>query len=277
MSESRRGATSEKWMRSRRNILAIAGLLAGELLSSCKPDEDLLRLQEDLKRFEGDPKPHCYVKGTQILTPCGERKIEDLRIGDVVTTVTGGEVPVRWIARRRCRRLPNTDWDESVMPVRIARGALGTNVPSRDLFVSHDHRIYLDGILIRAADILNGSSIAIDDRTKQPELEYLHIMVDRHEVIIAEGAPCETLLFNEATMRSFDNYEEYERLCGLQTDASERPYAPVYASLGGRAQLHSHFRRAVSPWIDHRDQFDKALDRLAFHTIQLQRYGFEKT
>ena len=79
------------------------------------------------------------------------------------------------------------------MPVRVARSALGPNTPSRDLFLSPGHRLYLDGVLVPAVDLLNHLTIARHSAEDLTEIEYFHIKLDRHNVIYAEGAPCETM------------------------------------------------------------------------------------
>ncbi len=91
----------------------------------------------------------CYARGTRIATPDGERPVETLAAGDRVLTVSGEARPVVWTGHRRvaCDRHPNP---EAVWPVRIAAGAFGDGLPRRDLFVSPDHALFADGVLIPA-------------------------------------------------------------------------------------------------------------------------------
>jgi Hint domain len=76
-----------------------------------------------------------------LLTPNGERRIEELKIGDFMTTLGGGAKPIEWIARRVYRRSADRGCVASVKPVLIARGALGPNMPHSDLWVSQQHSI----------------------------------------------------------------------------------------------------------------------------------------
>jgi hypothetical protein len=174
---------------SRRNAAAMCGILAGSLLSSCKQGVQVQNEENE----DNDHKPNCYVKGTGILTPQGERRIEELAVGELVTTSIGTARPIKWIARRRYVRAENKQWMDGTKPVRIARSALQADVPHADLFVSQNHCLYLEGMLIRAANLINGSSITLDPFKDFAEIEYLHIMVGVHDIILAQGAPCETL------------------------------------------------------------------------------------
>jgi len=135
----------------------------------------------------------CYAAGTRILTDRGEVPVETLRSGDMVVTLgLGGAwlAPVRWIGRRRVHtgRHPHP---ASVCPVRVCAGALGPGVPWRDLVISPDHALYLDGILVPAVALLDGETI----RQETPaggRIDYFHVELDRHDVLVADGAPAES-------------------------------------------------------------------------------------
>jgi hypothetical protein len=88
----------------------------------------------------------CYLRGTNILTPAGERAVESLEIGDLVTTHDGAQKPIRWIGRQTVSiRFADP---LRVLPVRIRVGAIGDNVPCRDLLVSPGHALLVDDVLI---------------------------------------------------------------------------------------------------------------------------------
>ena len=100
----------------------------------------------------------CFLCGTSILTPTGEVRIEDLQVGDLVVTVRGEALPVMWIGRQTYRR-SGTFWPESVMPIRIARQALDGQTPHKDLYLSPDHALFIDGVLIRAKELVTASRL----------------------------------------------------------------------------------------------------------------------
>ena len=115
----------------------------------------------------------------------GETAIEALRIGDRVLTVSGAMRPIRWIGQRHYSgSVAAGNWD--VLPVRICKVALGAGVPWRDLWVSPEHAMWFDGVLIPARALTNGSTIFQEESVD--EVTYLHIEFETHDVIYAEGA-----------------------------------------------------------------------------------------
>ena len=94
----------------------------------------------------------CFLRGTQIWTPSGERKVEDLRINDLVVTSSGEAKPIEWVWARRFERQYGQKWPEEIAPIRVAPSALGPNTPHRELFLSRYHCLYLDGVLIPVVD-----------------------------------------------------------------------------------------------------------------------------
>jgi hypothetical protein len=132
----------------------------------------------------------CFLAGTRILTPHGDVRVEDLRVGDIVVTRDGAR-PVRWIGRRRidtaAHRQPAT-----CRPIRIRRDAVAPGKPCRDLLVSPDHAVLLDGVLIPAKLLANGMTIVQDHNIRQAD--YFHVELDRHAILLAEGLEAESYL-----------------------------------------------------------------------------------
>jgi hypothetical protein len=239
--------------RTRRNLLSAGGLLAGAALSQFGTS----KAGAVCSAARGCA---CFLRGTRLLTPDGERKIEDLRIGDLVTTLSGEAKPIIWTGRRAYTRATESRYPKSVLPVRVARGALGPDAPHCDLFISQHHALWVDGLFIKAIDLVNGSSITLHSAV-DPSIEYLHVKLAQHDVIFAEGAPSETLRVHSGNVERFDNFAEYLRRFG-EDAADEARCAPI-ASETTRGRLMSHLRSAVSPWVDCRNEFDKVRDRIA--------------
>lgn len=133
----------------------------------------------------------CFARGTRILTPVGPRPVECLQEGDIVVTRDNGPQPIRWIASRKVAGRGN------FAPIRFEKGAIGN---ARDLLVSPQHRmllrshvaaLYFDSpeVLLSARHMVNGTTITQQD---QDEIEYFHIMLDRHDLVFADGALAET-------------------------------------------------------------------------------------
>lgn len=133
----------------------------------------------------------CFTAGTRILTAQGPRLVESLTPGDLVVTRDNGLQPLRWTGQRRVRG------GGDFAPIRFAVGAVGNDAP---LLVSPQHRmlhrsstaaLYFDTpeVLLSAKHMVNGADIT---RSECPEVTYIHLMFDRHEIIFAEGAASES-------------------------------------------------------------------------------------
>ena len=184
----------------------------------------------------GTDLPCCFMAGTRVATPDGEANVENLNTGDLVLTADGRTVPVRWIGRQTVTPFFA---GELSLPVRIKTGALGENVPSRDLLVSHDHALLVDDVLVQAGALINGTSIV-----REPDVPstfvYYHVEVDDHSLILAENVPAETFVDNVDRAR-FDNWHEYEALYPAGKNIAEMPYPRAKAHrqvpVGMRARL----------------------------------------
>ncbi|WP_323764614.1 Hint domain-containing protein [Marinovum sp.] len=155
----------------------------------------------------------CFGPGTGIATPQGRRAVETLAIGDPVVTAEGRAVPVKWIGRQTVLTALAR---ERMQPVRIRAGALGRGLPHRDLVVTADHGMILDGLVINASALVNGQSIDWVPLDELPErVTYYHVETEHHNVILAEGAASETFV-DYLGRRMFDNFPEYLTLYGAE-------------------------------------------------------------
>jgi fibronectin-binding autotransporter adhesin len=158
----------------------------------------------------------CYCPGTLIRTETGDRPVETLAIGDQIVTVAGALRPIRWIGRRAYagRFLAG---QTHLLPIRIRAGALADGVPQRDLLVSPLHAMALDGVLVPANALVNGTSIV--QETEIERVDYIHIELANHDLIWAEGAASETFV-DDDSRAMFHNAAEYRT---LYPDAVEAP------------------------------------------------------
>ncbi|MCP5000789.1 MAG: type I secretion protein, partial [Hyphomicrobiales bacterium] len=168
----------------------------------------------------------CFARGTSILTGLGERRIEDLQPGDQVVTYDNGLQQIRWIGSRR---VPATG---NLAPIVIRKGVLGNK---QDLIVSPQHRMLLCGpqaellfgepeILIPAKHLLNWDGVF---RAEGGEIEYFHMLFDKHEVVWAEGALSESFHPGEEAMDAI-NKDAREEILMLFPELAE-----TTASYGG--------------------------------------------
>jgi len=193
----------------------------------------------------------CFAAGTRVLTDRGEVAVEHLTEGDMVMTLVGDRQvpqPVKWIGHRRIdltqHRQPNL-----AAPVRVCRGALGDNMPARDLVLSPDHCLFIDGKLIPAKLLINDLTIVQELGTRV--VNYYHIELAHHAVLLAEGAPAESYL-DTGNRAFFSNaglalvlHPEFQVNAHLQcwqTDAcapltvSREAVKPIWQSLVDRAE-----------------------------------------
>ncbi len=162
----------------------------------------------------------CFVAGTMIRTATGEAAIETLKIGDLIATADGQIKPVRWIGRNTVS-LVFAD-PLRTLPILIKAGALSENVPSRDLRLSPDHAVLVEGLLVQAGALVNGASI-IRDTTAPQTFVYYHVELTDHALILAENTPAETFIDNVDRM-SFDNWDEHQALYAAPSPMTEMAY-----------------------------------------------------
>ena len=155
----------------------------------------------------------CFARGTliEIANNC-QVPVEDLQQGDWVMTADHGMNEIKWIGgskigEQKLAQYPN------LRPIRIKKGALGCSTPTRNLYVSPQHRILVRSktaqrmfnepeVLVAAKHLLALEGIDIVEDVK--EVEYFHILLDNHEILTANGAPCESLYLGAQALKSVD-------------------------------------------------------------------------
>jgi Hint domain len=156
---------------------------------------DSYKLQFDGTHTAGDftnavSSVACFLAGTRIATERGEVAVEELTVGMLVRVLGAGLAPIAWIGHRRadCRRHPRP---RDLWPVTVRPDAFGPGRPHRRLRLSPDHAVFFDDVLIPVRCLINGATIV---QTAAESVSYWHVELARHDVILAEGLPCETYL-----------------------------------------------------------------------------------
>lgn len=212
----------------------------------------------------------CFAGGTLITTPEGPVPVKDLAIGMLVDTQNGPQ-PIRWIGGRRydARQLAAND---KLYPVRIRQGSLGLNLPHRDLLVSRQHRMLVSSAiaermfgtrdaLIAAIRLTRMPGIDIDDTVQS--VEYFHILFDDHQVVLAEGAPSESLYTGPQALSALEPemLEEiltiFPQMAG--PDALPEP-ACTMPSRAAQQRLIMRHRKNDRPLLNERDAEGPATD-----------------
>lgn len=196
----------------------------------------------------------CFAAGSGIATPSGDRAVETLRIGDMICTADGDTTAVKWVGRNTVHKFRA---GAKMQPVRMRAGALGSGLPHRDLTVTADHGMVLDGYVVNAAALVNGTSIDwVPMAELSNEITYYHVETDGHRVIYANGTKTET--FVDVVSRSaFNNYDEYLELYGedriipemhLPRIGSQRMLPPaIKRRLGLTEEAVNYFKIAMQP------------------------------
>jgi len=241
--------------RARRNALKAAGLVVGTVVAT-----GLSQGQASAQTYRGDapvmpgaPRPinrgSCFARGTQIRTRDGYRAIETLTAGDEVAVRFDGFAPIKTVLEHTLKRVAG-QWtgNPDNLPVVIRRGALGENVPNADLCLTALHAVYVDGFLMMAGDLVNGTSILFKAADSQDSLDFFNIELEGNDLLDVQGASCESL------------YRAGTERC-----------VPLLRFDGGRSKLRSHMRSVASVVIDRRQPIDIIRDKLEERGLALAR------
>lgn len=172
---------------------------------------------ESLQRFpdgsdatlSATPNPECFLTGTRILTETGYKAVEELQIGDLAQTAYGTLAEIKWIGYQTIEP-GNIKNPLRGYPILVKAGALGHNLPCRDLYLSPDHALLVDELLINAGALVNDVSIIKTEPTEA--FVYYSVELEHHSLLIAEGTSAESYMPHKEDREGYDNAEEYEQL-----------------------------------------------------------------
>lgn len=152
----------------------------------------------------------CFTRGTLIETDAGPTVVERLKVGDLVKTAEHGLQRIHWIGASRVTAA-QLEASPNLYPIRISRHALGQGIPSRDLLVSRQHRMMVsskivqrmfktDAVLVAACKLTDVAGIYVDRDVDS--VDYFHLLLERHDVIFAEGAPTESFFTGKQALEA---------------------------------------------------------------------------
>jgi Hint domain len=145
----------------------------------------------------------CLLEGTLIPTIEGEKPVESLKRGDQVLTSSGDYKSVRWVG---VQTIKHSIFTNEALPILIPKDSLGDNVPNRDLLVSSDHAIFLDGFLIAAEALIDGNIRRVTD-FQNSEIKYYGIDLGPATIHPVHNLPVGSL--GAVDRQVFDNYQEW--------------------------------------------------------------------
>ena len=146
----------------------------------------------------------CFLLGTNILTSKGEKPVESLSVGDeVVAICNNGRInrKIVWIGKTDISVDQGKNRND-LYPVCIKAHAFGLNKPHRDLYLTPEHTVYIDGGLIPVRMLVNGRSIVIDK--SRDKFQIYHVETEQHSILLSENLMTESYL-NTDDKYLFDN------------------------------------------------------------------------
>lgn len=186
-------------------------------------------------KFEEIEKIVCFTAGTQITTDQGERNVEDLVPGDKVLTRDNGFQEIVWagskaISAEMLKAAP------ALKPVMIEKGALGADLPSQDLMVSPNHRVVVENpaveLMFEESEVLAAAKHLVGKpgiyEVDIPGTDYVHIMCERHEVVLSNGAWTESFQPGDEALAGVDADQREELFSifpELRTEAGRESYS----------------------------------------------------
>jgi hypothetical protein len=177
----------------------------------------------------------CLLSGTNIETTRGIVNVEDLIPGDLVLDSQGSYSPVRWVGVQTVSPLFS---GKASWPVKISKGALGENTPNEDLYVSQDHAIFLQGLLVCAEALVNGSTITIEE-PKDASIKYYGIDLGPATIHPVHNLPVGSL--GAVPREYFDNYQEW-----LDSGYELIDEPLMFPRVKSASQLPKQIRRSIS-------------------------------
>ncbi|NHN92341.1 Hint domain-containing protein [Acetobacter sicerae] len=195
----------------------------------------------------------CFLPGTHILTRDGEKLVETLVEGDEIAVIENGQTvfrPLAWLGRSHAD-VAALGFDVDAYPVRIRKDAFGAGAPHRDLLVTSEHCIHIDGKFVPVRMLVNGASILIDRSITA--FDFYHVELEQHGVIVSEGLETESYLdtgnrgtFENSTVRALRPHfaggfvitggKSWENDAGAPLVTDQATVEPIWKTVAARAE-----------------------------------------
>ncbi|MEM8774207.1 MAG: Hint domain-containing protein [Pseudomonadota bacterium] len=204
-------------------------------------DQDGFSIQRSSGGFTNDATPTpgaenvCFASGTLIKTLKGFVPIEKLRTGDMVATADDGFCPIRWIFSRKVS-IGDLFANPGLRPIKIETAFCDKSTCQKPLYVSRQHRLLIGGqiarrmfdedeVLVPAKDLLAHNLVSVD--TSMRSFRYFHILLEKHQVLNANGIAAESLLLGPEAIRAMTD-DALSELAVLFPSKSMAPSSPLF-------------------------------------------------
>ena len=192
------------------------------------------------------------------------RRIKSVKLtqGMLVWTKDDGYQPVRLTGTRQMLKT-DLEAHANVSPIRIKAGALGQNLPERDLAVSPQHRILVNSKLVRRLHGEDEVLVAAIHLTQveginvvqdADSITYVHFLLGRHQIVESEGAETESLFTGPEALKTVDSAARVEilhlfpELASIDYNRLPDPVRPILSGRQGRklANRHAHNKKHLA-------------------------------
>ncbi|MGF1275714.1 Hint domain-containing protein [Acetobacter pasteurianus] len=212
----------------------------------------------------------CFLAGTEISVNGVTRKVEDLAVGDQIDVFVNGKTEqkiVTWVGKSTSVAAPFLPLDMAGYPVRILKDALAEGVPFKDMLITPEHCLYLNGCFVPARMLVNGQSIFYDQSFTS--YDYYHVETEDHAIITADGVLTESYLDtgNRRSFRQSGDVVAMPRSRNLTWDDAAAPLnvsrafvEPLFQQFCARAQGMGLPLRTEAPVVTHESNLHLTAD-----------------
>ncbi len=164
--------------------------------------------------------PPCFTPGTMIQTPLGERPVEMLNVGDLVTTRDAGAKKILWIGSVEVSA-KQQETNRDLRPILIRENAFGAGLPERDMRLSPQHRLLVcddraemffgaGEVLVAAKHLVDGDAVV--QEAPDTSVTYLHLFCEDHQILFADGLEAESFRPGAVSLKSLPDASREEFL-----------------------------------------------------------------
>ncbi|MFS8366801.1 Hint domain-containing protein [Acetobacter oryzifermentans] len=169
----------------------------------------------------------CFLKDSFIKTENGYVPVQDIVPGRMISVFMDGkeeQKEVVWAGTARVVVNGNLPEDQAGYPVRVLKNSISENVPFKDMLITSEHCLFVEGKFVPARMLVNGRSIYYD--TSVTSYNYYHIETEKHSVIMADGMLTESYL-DTGNRRNFQSAGKVIRIGGKQKNWQQDAAAPL--------------------------------------------------
>lgn len=174
----------------------------------------------------------CFSAGTRLETSEGPLEAGRVTLRTRLRTADGRLVTPLWIGRQEVALAGPEDRRR---PLKVPRHALGYGMPGRAVVLSPQHRVRVGAVLMPARALESWHGVRV--MRGWAGVIYVHVLCARHEILMAEGLPVESLLPGPQVFRAMPLHLRAQVRSVLADQAPMQPALPCLTVAEGRKML----------------------------------------